>query len=165
MAAYRQLWQIGKSFRYVHDQPSRRIEHKELVQSLPVPQHRRPNADHSLYARTPLDDADMCRAQSSQGSQERQPFNTNLSQMRSPVSQRSNDRRSRDRRSCRIAPTCGSLLHFVATPAPLGQVERDASYSSKKAFHSSNTSSALVPWHLTSLTVDFIFFLLSLELG
>jgi hypothetical protein len=38
---------------------------KKLLRTLSVPQHRRPNADHSLHAGTPLGDADTRRAQSS----------------------------------------------------------------------------------------------------
>ena len=95
MAAYRQLWQIEKGFRMSKTDRATGWSIKKLARSLPVPQHRGPNADHSLYAGTPLDDADTRRAQSSQRSQERQPFNTNLSQIRSAVRHGSNHRRSR----------------------------------------------------------------------
>jgi hypothetical protein len=85
MAAYHQLWQIERSFRMSETdlraravsntsatrskptsaspspsavtQTIHRIEYQKLPQTLPLPQHRRPNADHSLHAGTPLDDA------------------------------------------------------------------------------------------------------------
>jgi hypothetical protein len=51
----------------------------KFVQTLPVPQHRRPNSHHILYAGKPLDNADTRRTQRSR---ERQPLNTHLSQVR-----------------------------------------------------------------------------------
>lgn len=71
-----------------------------------VPQHRRPNADHSLYAGLLLDAAATRRAQSSQCQSSAPAVQHLFEPMRSPVRQGSNSSDRGDRRNCRIAPIC-----------------------------------------------------------